>query len=317
MTDHKDYYKILGVSKTATPDEIKKAFRKLALKYHPDRNKGDKAAEEKFKEVNEAYAVLSDAEKRKQYDSFGSAEFHRKFSQDDIFRDFDLGNIFRDLGVGGDAFGRIFTGGRGGRTVQFDDLFSHIFGTQGAGFGPAYSREFTQASPPGQDVELTLRLTPKELIMGAEKIVSLSTGGVPERVSVRIPKAMSPGKRIRVAGKGAPGPGGRGDLYLILDVKEEGGVHITGSDAEIEHAIRFSDACLGVETEVETLEGGKVSLKIPPGTGSGRRLRLRGKGLPLPSGGRGDLYIRVVIAVPKRLTARQEELIRQCREAGL
>lgn len=316
METRKDYYKILGVAKEASAEDIKKAFRKLALKYHPDRNKGDKKAEERFKEANEAYAVLSDPEKRKQYDAFGSAEFHRRFSQEDIFRGFDIGDIFRGAG-GGEAFSRVFTGGRGGRTVPFDEIFSQVFGAEpDTGFGPAYSRGYSQPRQGGQDLELTLAVSARDLINGASKVVSLQAGGAPERISVRIPSGMVPGQKIRVCGKGAPGPGGRGDLYIVLDVHEEG-VRFTGSDAEIDYPVRFTDACLGTEAEVTTLDGGKIRLRIPPGTGSGKRFRLKGRGLPKAEGGRGDLYVRAMITVPTHLSEKQADLIRQCREGGL
>ncbi len=309
----KNYYKILGVSKDASPEEIKKAFRRLALKYHPDKNRGDKVAEERFKEINEAYAVLSDPEKRRQYDTFGSTEFHRRFTQEDIFRNFDISSIFQDLG----SAGGIFFGGRGGAKVSFDDIFGQIFGNRDIGPGTSGTGGFQYAGARGQDVVLELPLSPEEAVNGSQKIISIQTSGRPERISVRIPKGIGPGKKIRIAGKGEPGPGGRGDLYLLVRLKLDPRFRVDGSDVEIDRVIRFSDACLGTEIEVPTVEGKTVRLKVPEGTRCGRKLRLRGKGLPTAFGGRGDQYIRILIDVPERLTLRQRMLAQKLRKEGL
>jgi len=318
MVTNKDYYKVLGVSKDATADEIKKAFRKLALKYHPDKNKGDRDAEEHFKEINEAYAVLSDPEKRKQYDSYGSTEFHRHFSQEDIFRNFDFGNVFKDLGGGGDF--RVFFGGRGRSRagMSMDDVFDHLFGTsRGAGFQDTGLYGFQQAQQAGQDVVLELPLSPSELVEGARKVISIQTTGRPERISVNIPRGITPGKKIRVAGKGGQGPGGRGDLYLLVSLKADPHFRINGSDVEIDKPVKFSDACLGTEVMVPTIDGGTVKLKVPAGTHGGRKLRLKGKGLPSESGIPGDQFVRIVIEVPRKLTSDQKKLVMRLKEAGL
>jgi len=313
MGKKKDYYKLLGVSKNASPDEIKKAFRKMALKYHPDKNKGDKTAEERFKEVNEAYAVLSDPEKRRQYDTFGSTEFHRRFTNEDIFRNFDFANIFQDLGGGG-----VFFGGRGGTEVSFDEILGQAFGARGGGFGGRSSKQgFQYSQPIGQDVVLELALSPKEILKGSQKLISIQTGGSPERISVRIPKGISNGKKIRVAGKGGQGPGGRGDLYLLISIKLDTGFRSKGSDVELDKVVKFTDACLGTEVEVPTLEGGMVRLKIPAGARCGQKLRLRGKGLPTASGGRGDEYVRIMIEVPAKLTPEQRKLMSKLKKQDL
>jgi curved DNA-binding protein len=321
MGRQQDYYKLLGVSKGATAEEIKKAYRKQALKYHPDRNKGEKKAEERFKQVNEAYAVLSDPEKRRQYDAFGSSEFHRRYSQEDIFRNFDFGDVFKDLGGGGDLFGRVFTKGRAGGGAGFDDILGQFFSGGAGGFGGATGthdfQHFQQRRPSGQDVVLELALTPGEMLEGVRKVVSLSTNGKPERISVNIPRGISPGKKIRVPGKGGQGPGGRGDLYLQVFLKADSRFSAKGSDVEYAMTIPFSEACLGTETEVPTIDGSAVRVKVPSGTRSGQRLRVKGKGLPAPSGGRGDQYVRILVDVPHRLTARQRELIAQLHKEGL
>ncbi len=312
MTTQKNYYKLLGVAKSATQDEIKKAFRKLAVKYHPDKNKGDKTAEDKFKEINEAYAVLSDPEKRKTYDSFGSAEFNRRFSQEDIFRNFNYEDVFRDLGFGA---GRRSGGFRASGSFSFDDILSQMFNTSRQGADPGFGG--FNSNIKGQDVILELALTPKEMIDGCQKLIFL--GGAPqqERISVKIPAGISPGKKVRVPNKGSTGAGGRGDLYLLVVVQDDNHFRVNEYDVELDKEIHFSEACLGTEIEVPVIEGGKVRLKVPPGTSSGQRMRLQGKGLPLPAGGRGDQYIRILLHVPKRLNAKQKELIQQLKDEGI
>ncbi|MEA3385524.1 MAG: DnaJ C-terminal domain-containing protein [Thermodesulfobacteriota bacterium] len=313
MGEKKNYYKLLGVSKDASPEEIKKAFRKMALKYHPDKNKGDKTAEERFKKVNEAYAVLSNPEKRRQYDTFGSTEFHRRFTQEDIFRNFDFSNIFQDIGGHG-----IFFGGRGGTEVSFDEILGQAFGGRSGGFGGRSCKQgFQYSQPIGQDVVLKLALSPKEIFKGSHKLISIQTGGNPERISVHIPKGISSGKKIRVAGKGGQGPGGRGDLYLLISLKLDPDFRSSGSDVEVDKVVKFTDACFGTEVDVPTVEGGTVRLKVPVGTRCGQKLRLRGKGLPTASGGRGDEYVRIMIDVPAKLTSEQEKLISELKKHDL
>ncbi len=317
MTQGKDYYKILGVSKDASPEEIKKAFRKLALKYHPDRHKGDKEAEERFKEINEAYAVLSDPEKRRQYDTFGTNEFHQHFSREDIFRDFDFTNLFKDLGIGGVGFSRIFFGGTG-HGFGLDEVFSHIFETNREGrYGFTGDPTFKYANPKGQDVVLELPLTIMEMVSGGKKIISLRTGNVPEKIAVSIPKGIQPGKKIRIPGKGAVGPGGRGDLYLLVKHDPNEPYKLEGLDWELEKTIPFSEACLGTKIEVPLYDGSIVKLKVPPGTQCGQRLRIRGKGLPGKFGVKGDGYVKIKVDVPKRLTREQKRVLGELRNVGL
>ncbi len=317
MGNGKDYYKILGVSKNATDAEIKKAFRKLAIKYHPDKNKGDKAAEEKFKEINEAYAVLSDPEKRKQYDAFGSTEFHKRYTQEDIFRNFDFSNIFQDLGLGGDIFSRVFFGGRRGAGVGFEDILGQMFQTGGGGFGHGDTYHFEGAGAKGQDILMELHLTPLEMIHGTKKTIAVGTPSGHEKISIRVPKGVAPGKKIRVTGKGRPGPGGRGDLYLVIQPQIDPRFRIKGSDVEIDHYLRFSEACLGTKVEVPTVDGTKVRLTIPAGARCGQKLRLRGKGLPSGAGRRGDQYVKLLIDVPKHLSSEQARAVEQLKKAGL
>jgi curved DNA-binding protein len=283
-----DYYKVLGVEKSATTDEIKKAYRKLALKYHPDRNPSDKKrAEEKFKDISEAYAVLSDPEKRKQYDEFGTDAFRQKFTQEDIFRNFDINDILRGFGFGN--LGGEFTwygGGAGG----------------------------------GGKRKVFLSISLEESVSGAEKKLSLKKGDRTEEVSVRVPPGISSGKKLRLAGKGLPGGygGPGGDLYLNITVQPHPIFSRDGDDLYVEKTVSFSQACLGSTLEVPTLGGSPKRLKIPPGTQSNTKIRMKGFGVPhLKGEGRGDQYVRIFVDVPKKLTQKQADLVRKLSEEGL
>ena len=199
-----DYYKILGVDKKASAADIKKAYRKLALKYHPDKTKGDKVLEDKFKKISEAYAVLSDPEKRNQYDTYGSADFQQRFSQEDIFRNFDLGDILKEFGFGGGGFSGSF--GRGGQRGGFSRAQggNPFFQNMGGGFSQ-------QQQMKGRDLEYELPLTLDELINGTKKTITINQAGSTKAVEVKIPRGLTKGKKIRLAGKGEPGPhGGQG-----------------------------------------------------------------------------------------------------------
>ncbi len=291
-----DYYKILGVNKNATDEELKKAYRKLAMKYHPDHTKGDKAAEDKFKSVNEAYAVLSDKEKRKQYDTYGSEDFHQRFSQEDIFRNFDFGEIFKEFGFGG---------GRGGG-VRF------TFGGQAGQH---------RAQPvKGSDLVYELPLTLQEVYSGASKSVAFDRSGRSERMSVKIPKGMTDGKKLRIAGKGDPSPfgGPAGDLLIQARILPDPVFRAEGRDIHLDREIRLTEAILGTRLSIPTLDGKELSLKIPAGTRHGTKMRLAGHGLPAMKGdARGDLYVTVLVAVPRSLDPEQRRLVDLLAEAGL
>ncbi len=300
-----DYYKALGVNKNATGDEIKKAYRKLAMKYHPDHTKGDKSAEEKFKQISEAYAVLSDKEKRKQYDEFGATGFHQRYSQEDIFRGFDFADILKEFGFGGAGF----AGGRGKNT-----RFS--FGSGGP-FG-AYQRQ--QAQTKGSDLVYELPLTLQEIATGATKTVSFQHKGRSEKITVKIPKGMISGKKLRLAGKGEPDPyGGRpGDLFILSTVLDDPVYTLEDHDLTIQREIKLTESLLGTRISVPTLDGKSFNLKIPPGTRHKTKMRLSGHGIPHMKGQeKGDLYVLVNVAMPKKLTKEQKKLVEEMSLTGL
>lgn len=307
-----EYYQILGVAKTATADEIKKAYRKLALKYHPDKNPDDKAAEEKFKEISEAYAVLSDPEKRQQYDTFGSAGFRQRYSQEDIFRNFDLNDILRQFGFGGGfrGAGGFHTTGNF-RSAGGGSPFDNIFGQAGqrGGCGGGCGSQPVK----GNDLTYEMTVSLEEVLHGAEKTISLRQNGQTQNVSVKIPKGIEDGKRLRLSGKGAQSSSGgpAGDLYLKIHVAEHPVFQRVDDDLVVEHRIPFSEACLGTTLEVTTLDGKKFNVKVPAGVQQEAKLRIKGHGLPAgPIGHRGDLLVKIAVRIPKTLTPEQEEAVR-------
>lgn len=297
-----DYYQILGVAKTATDAEIKKAYRKLAMKYHPDHSEGDKNSEDMFKKVSEAYAVLSDKEKRQQYDTFGSTDFHQRYSQEDIFRNVDLGDILKEFGFGGQGTRFSFGGG------------------SPFGGGPFGGRQRRQAPVKGSDLVYELPLTLREVAGGASKIVTFQHQGRTENITVKIPPGMITGKKLRLTGRGEQsGYGGpAGDLYIQSRVTADPVFTAEEYDLHINITIRLSESLLGTQVSIPTLEGGELSLKIPPGTRHKTRMRLVGHGLPkMKSADKGDLYATVLVDIPKTLTPEQTMLVEKLTATGL
>ena len=314
-----DYYQVLGVDKKASSDEIKKAYRKLALKWHPDKNPNNKSAEDKFKKLSEAYAVLSDAKKREQYDQFGSADqFRQQYSQEDIFRDFDLDEILRGFGFGGGrGAGRTTfrTGRRGGAGARdHDDTFGGIFGGMGGG------QQYAHMQEKGQDAEYNLSISLEESVLGADKKISLQMESRIEDISVKIPAGISTGKKLRLPGKGLSGYNGgpNGDLYLNINVLPHPIFARDGNDLYIEKIIKFTQAALGTTIDVPTLDGSTKRLKLSPGTQNNTKIRMKGYGVQgLKGSPKGDQFVKINIDVPKKLTDKQIKLIEQLAADGV
>jgi molecular chaperone DnaJ len=278
----KDLYKVLGVSETSTKDEIKRAYRKLAQKHHPDANKDDASAEERFKEISEAHAVLSNDEKRKEYDE-----------------------VRRYAAQGGGPFG--FHPGRGGTRVTVGDVgdLGDLFG--GAGIGDLFEEAFgfSGRRRRGTDRETEVFLDFEEAVLGST--VELGDG-----TRVRIPPGVTDGGRIRIAGKGEPGPGGAapGDLYVRVHVAPHAVFSQSPKGDLIVHLpVTFTEAALGAKVQVPTLDGA-VTVKVPPGTRSGKTLRVKGKGVARKNG-TGDLLVVIEVEVPQKLSRKEKELLEQ------
>jgi curved DNA-binding protein len=296
-----DYYQTLGVAKNASDAEIKKAYRKLAMKHHPDHSKGDSRSEEMFKKISEAYAVLSDKEKRQQYDTFGSAGFHQRYSQEDIFRNVDLGDILKEFGFGGQGMRFSFGGGS-------------PFG------GPFGGRQRRQAPVKGSDLVYELPLTLQDVAHGTSKTVTFQHQGRSENITVKIPPGMITGKKLRLAGKGEQsGYGGPpGDLYIQSLVSADPTFTTDVYDLYTTITIRLSDSLLGTQVDIPTLDGGALSLKIPPGTRHKTRMRLAGHGLPkMKESSKGDLYVTVLVDSPRELTSDQKKLVEKLAATGM
>jgi curved DNA-binding protein len=291
--DYRDYYKILGVERNASEADIRKAYRKLAMQYHPDRNPNDKQAEERFKEINEAYQVLNDPKKRAHYDRLGSdySNWQRRGAPGDFNWD-DYGGFPGGVRVEYGDLDDLFGGGAGG----FSDFFRTIFG-QGAGTSTR-----TRQQPQGYQQELEITLD--EAYQGTTRVFE-SNG---KQKQVHIPAGVRTGSKVRVAGAGPNGL----DLYLIVDVKEDPRFERRGNDLHTTATVNVFTAILGGEAEVETL-GGKVTLNIPVGTQPEQVFRLAGRGMPSVKNPneKGDLYVRLKVQIPKYLSAKQRELLEE------
>ncbi len=310
--EYKDYYKTLGVDRKAAQDDITKAYKKLAKKYHPDLNPGDKSAEEKFKDITEAYEVLKDEEKRKLYDQLGP--------------NWQDGRQFQGgPGAGGYNFtfnGRPFQGQHfdgSGFSDFFETLFGGMGGAQGpsgGGFGADPFGGFSSRARRGRDMEAEMLVSLADAVKGADRTVSLEGKEGPRTLKVTVPAGVREGAKLRLAGQGHPGIGGAaaGDLYLRIRFAEHPLYTVDGDNLIHDVQIKPWEAVLGTRIRVPTLEG-EVDLAVPEGTGSGRKLRLRGKGLG-PVSGRGDLFVRIGIAATKPATDRERELWRQLAETA-
>lgn len=327
--EYKDYYKILGVARGASADDIKKAFRKLARKHHPDVNPGDKKAEAKFKEINEAYEVLSDPEKRNKYDTLGP-------------------NWQEQFGPSGFGAGRrTYNYGAGGRGQQFDfdannfsDFFETLFG-RSSGLGGTGGRSSGTRNDmrrrAGDDIEQPVEVTLQEAYAGGSRTFNIQStevcptcqgtgevgnkvcptcsgqGMVPrnKKLQVKIPAGVDNGSKIRVAGEGQPGIGGgpRGDLFLVINVKPDAAFERKGDDLYVDIDVELVKAMLGGEVPVPTVDGRTLMLTIPAETQNNRTFRLAGKGMPrLRSEGNGNLYARVKVLLPTRLSPEERNL---------
>lgn len=303
----KDFYSLLNVSRTATADEIKKSYRKLAMQYHPDKNPGDKKAEEKFKEFSEAYEVLSDPKKREMYDQFGHAGTQGSGG----------GNPFSGAGgFGGAGFG----GGGAGQGQDpfqdiFGDVFSEIFGARGQGGGPGAGAR--RRPTKGSDLRYTLNVTFEESALGAEKVISFvrDRNGKDEtaKLSVNVPAGVKEDQRLKLAGEGdsPQGASAPGDLYVIVKVQEHPLFKRQDNDINMDVPVSYTDAILGTSIEIPTITG-KAVIRIPPGTHSGQTFRLKGKGFPKIGGfGAGDMLVRLVVDTPDKISNRQKELLEE------
>jgi curved DNA-binding protein len=307
--EYQDYYKTLGVDKKASEAQIKRAYRKLAREYHPDMNPGDKKAEERFKQINEAYEVLSDAERRRKYDQLG-ADYQRYQKMGGDPSGFDWSQWMAGGQPGGvrveysGNLDDLFGGG------GFSDFFSSIFGGMGAGQDP-FRRAGSRSAQGvrGRDYEQEIEITLEEAFAGTSRV--LSKDG--QRLEVKIPAGARTGTKVRLAGQGTSGIGGpAGDLFLVVKVLPHTVFERDGDDLRCELPVDLYTAVLGGDVIVHTL-GGDVKLKIPPETQSARTIRLAGQGMPhlRDSKARGDLWVKVRVTIPQRLSKREQELFQE------
>ena len=348
----RDYYDVLGINKNASADQIKSAYRKLAVKYHPDKNQGDKSAEDKFKEASEAYHILSNSERKQNYDNFGHAAFENGGGGRGGFGNFDFSNQFSDIFE--DFFGEGFGGGRRSRrsnnrgsdlrydlSISLEEAFSGKkqdikFSTSekcntcsGSGSKPGYEAGACSMCGGHGQVRssqgfFTVQQTCPQCAGSGEEITNPCSNcngqgkkQASKRLSVTIPKGVDDGTRIRLAGKGEAGSrgGSNGDLYLFINVYSHELFKRSEENLFFECPVSIADAALGTSIEIPTIDGGKAKIKIPAGTQSGRQFRLKAKGMPYIRGsGSGDLYVQVNTEVPISLNSEQKELLEKFRE---
>lgn len=293
----RDYYEVLGVNRDVSSDQLKRAFKKLARKFHPDVNPGNKSAEERFKEISEAYAILSDTEKRRKYDRIG----HSAFSGGNPWEGGVNPDIFKEFGFG-DIFGSFFGGQRGRTSYRSSDWGQPV-------------------NTKGEDVNYSMEIGFDDALRGLETVVTVPKNIVDngvlrratERIKVKIPGGVSSGSRIRLTGKGEPSQSGgkNGDLYILTKVSTHPYIERKGDNLYIDLPLTLGELSLGTRVELETFEG-ITKVTIPPGTQNGQRLRLNGKGVPQMKGtGKGDLFVVVNLKLPERIDEKSKDLIRE------
>lgn len=284
----RDYYDVLGVQKNSTEKEIKKAYKRLAMKYHPDKNQGDAHAADKFKEIKEAYEILTDADKRGQYDDYGHAAFQNG---------------------GGGGFG----GGQG--YGGFEDIFGRGRGGFGGGFDDMFSQQRQPRPQKGQDRQFNLTVEFAEAINGCEQVIELPVNGVSKKINVKVPAGIEDGEKIRFAGKGESGAygGPAGDLLIQINIRQHTHLKREGNDLICPVTTNFATAALGGEVEIQTLES-RFKLKVPAGTQNGRKFRMKEKGVKSRKGATGDLMVVITVATPTNLTEEQKELLIKFKE---
>jgi curved DNA-binding protein len=299
----RDYYQVLGVGRTASDKEIRNAYRKLARQHHPDLNPNNKSAELKFKEIGEAYDVLSDPDKRKKYDRYGH-DWQRVEAAEKAGAGVDFGSYRTSRGGPSVDFGQ------GMGSDSFGDLFEQLFGgARGSRNGPAR----------GQDIEYSAPISLEEAFSGTLRTIQLQQpGGQAQRLEVKIPAGVTDGSRVRVAGKGSPGRNGGspGDLFVVTTIAPHPRFRREGDDLSTTIDVPLHQAVLGGEVFVPTPKGTRLALRLPPETQNGQRFRLAGQGMPrLGSNSRGDLYAEVKVQLPTRLTPRERELFAELAES--
>lgn len=314
---YRDYYQTLNVNKNASADEIKKAYRKLAREYHPDVNPDDPSAEEKFKDINEAYQVLSDKEKREKYDQFGS-QWKQYQQTGGRAEDFDWSQWAAQSQRGGsqyrtvsqDEFEQMFGGGLGGFSDFFETLFGGMGGMRSARRAAGQSPFYPQQR--GQDIEHPIEISLNEAFYGATRVLTFEGG---RRIEATIPAGVKTGSKVRLSGQGVGGSAKSGDLFLKIKVHPHPNFERVGDDLKILQSVDFFTALLGGEVGVSTIDKA-VKLTIPPESDSGKTFRLKGLGMPKLSkpGQRGDLFVTIEIQVPKHLTTEQKEKFSALRE---